>query len=94
MYSNQRKFSLKKDVVFQPMDDSAIIVSLASEEIYKLNLTGTEIVKLVEQKKSVQEIISLLENSFEVPLSDLKNEVNQLLVELQSAGLIEEISDQ
>jgi hypothetical protein len=94
MNSNQRKFNLKSDVVFQPMDDSAIIVSLASEEIYKLNLTGTEIVKLVEQKKSVQEIISILEDSFEAPLSDLEKEVSQLLDELSSAGLIEEISGQ
>lgn len=94
MHTNQRKFFLKTDVVFQPMDDSAIIVSLESEEIYKLNLTGTEIVKLVEKKKSVEEIISILETSFQVRISDLKKEVNQLLDELQSAGLIEEILDQ
>ena len=94
MHNRQKKFRLIPDVVFQPMDDSAIIVSLKSEEIYKLNLTGTEIVKLVEQKKSVDEMITILEKTFEVHPSELLNEVDLLLKELQAAGLIEEISDQ
>ena len=76
------------------MDDDAIIVSLNSEEIYKLNHTGTQIVKLIEEQKSVEEIIDTLKKIFETDVTDLGTEVMQLLNNLQKANLIEEISSQ
>ena len=87
-------YRLRSDVVFQPMDDDAIIVSLNSEEIYKLNHTGTQIVKLIEEQKSVPEIIDALKKIFKIDVTDLTTEVMQLLNELQKANLIEEISNQ
>ena len=73
------------------MDDSAIIVSLNSEEIYKLNSTGTKIVELVEKGKSVQEIITMLGEIYEIKEAELEKEITELMNELQSAGLIEAI---
>jgi len=84
---------MKADVVFQPMDDSAIIVSLNSEEIYKLNSTGTTIAELISKEKSVQEILTSLEATYEINPAQLEEEVNQLITELHSAGLIEEIQN-
>ena len=94
MSASPKTYRLKPDVVFQPMDDDAIIVSLNSEEIYKLNQTGTQIVKLIEEQKSVPEIIDALKKIFKIDVIDLTTEVMQLLNELQKANLIEEISNQ
>lgn len=94
MTDDTRKFKINPDVVFQPMDDEAIIVSLNSEEIYKLNLTGSEIVKLLEKAISVPEILAKLIEQFVVERIDLADEVNQLLDQLLAAGLIQEVSDQ
>ena len=85
-------YQLKPDVVFQPMDDEAIIVSLNSEEIFKLNLTGVEIVKLIEAKSPLTEILTQLTKRFDVEEQDFANDVTELLDQLLEAGLIEEIS--
>lgn len=77
------------DVVFQPMDDSAIIVSLKSEEIYKLNSTGMIIAELVAKEKSLQEMITILSENYDVQEAELKNEILVLIEELITAGLVE-----
>lgn len=91
MSTNPKSYILKSDVVFQPMEEESIIVSLNSEEIFKLNTTGTQIVKLIEEKKSVQEIIDDLVKKFKIDVKEIELEVSRLLIELQKAGLIEEI---
>ena len=93
MANGLRKYKIHPDVVFQPMDDEAIIVSLGSEDIYKLNLTGTEIVKLLEKAITVPDILDKLVEQFVVDKVDLTKEVNQLLEQLLAAGLIQEITE-
>jgi len=86
------KFQLKPDAVFQPMDDEAIIVSLDSEEIFKLNLTSTEIVRLIEADLTLEQILTRLQEQFDVAAEVLEAEVIQLLDQLLEAALIEESS--
>ncbi len=90
MIDMQKKFNLKSDVVFQPMDENAIIVSLNSEDIYKLNETGTQIVELIAKEKSFQEIIQHLEETYQIERDELAKEIDDLLNDLLSANLIEE----
>jgi hypothetical protein len=92
MFDRHKNYKLKADVVFQPMDDSAIIVSLNSEDIFKLNATGTQIVSLIVKDKSFEEIITVLKVSYIIAAVDLIKEVNELIDDLFSAGLIEEVS--
>jgi hypothetical protein len=92
MLDRHKNYKLKTDVVFQPMDDSAIIVSLNSEDIFKLNATGTQIVSLIVKDKSFEEIITVLKESYDIEAVDLIKEVNELIDDLFSAGLIEEVS--
>ena len=94
MNNHPQYYKLKSDVVYQPMDDNAIIVSLNSEEIYKLNATGTQIVQLIAEEKSIQEIIKILEETYTLEKINIEKEVLELIQELFSAGLIEEISIQ
>ena len=91
MINHQKIYKLKPDVVFQPMDENAIIVSLNSEEIYKLNETGKQVVDLIAKEKSVREILTALKNTYEIDINELEKEISQLLEELFSAGLIEDV---
>jgi len=90
MDPKQKKYRMKTDVVFQPMDDSAIIVSLNSEEIYKLNSTGTTIAELISKGNSLQDILTSLEETYDIDPHQLEREVDELIQGLSAAGLIEE----
>ena len=92
MVDEIRKYKINPDVVFQPMDDEAIIVSLNSEEIYKLNLTGAEIVKLIEANTPLSEILTILAKQFDVEEQQFEQDVLELLDQLLKAGLIEEVN--
>jgi hypothetical protein len=94
MNDHPQYYKLNPDVVFQPMDDNAIIVSLNSEEIYKLNATGTQIVKLISEEKSIQDIITTLKETYTIENIDLEKEVAELIHELCSASLIEAVRNQ
>jgi len=91
MINHQKIYKLKPDVVFQPMDENAIIVSLNSEEIYKLNETGTKVVDLITKEMSVREILTVLEATYEIDTNKLQKEITHLLEELFAAGLIEDV---
>ncbi|MBN2045298.1 MAG: PqqD family protein [Anaerolineales bacterium] len=91
MTTSEKIYQLKPDAVFQPLDDEAIIVSLNSEEIFKLNLPGMEILKLVEAKVPLAEILTVLAKRFDVAGQEFEQDVVELLDQLLKAGLIEEV---
>ncbi len=73
-------------------DDVAEIgtsIILYSGKIHSLNILGTEIWKLCDGK-TVGEIISELQKSFDVDEAVLKEDVNEFLATMKGEGLINE----
>ena len=90
-----REEDLYKEEAYKGLDagdDVAEIgtsIILYSGKMHSLNVLGTEIWKLCDGK-SVDEIVSELQKSFEVDETVLKDDVNEFLATMKEEGLINE----
>jgi hypothetical protein len=76
------------DVVHQRVGEEVVLVHLETNQIYALNETGARFWELLSQGKTRPEIESLLLDEFEVEPSELAQEIDALLSELESVDAV------
>lgn len=76
------------DVVFRVLGDGAVLVNLASNEIFELNGTGAAIWNHLSLGVSPDDVVPQLMSSFEVDQVTAEQAVAAFVSELTSAGLI------
>jgi hypothetical protein len=86
---NQRVFVPHKDVIARDMGGGSVLVHLGTNRIYETNATGARVWELVQEGRSRNEILAQLEAEFEVGEETLAKELDELLEQLSSEGLIE-----
>ena len=77
------------DVVWRRVQDSGVLVDLRTNQIYELNETGTRVWELMSEGQSIASVLDQLRSEYEVESSDTQSEVEHLVEELESAGLLE-----
>lgn len=75
-------------IVFKRLDQRMVLVRLATNQIFELNDTGARIWELLEAGADEDEILERLATEFDVAPDRLRRDMDTLLGELQSAGLI------
>jgi hypothetical protein len=80
----------KADVISRPFGDAAVLVDLASNQVYELNRTGYRIWELLEQPLDRKTIGDRLQQEFDVDRAQLETQVGELLEELRRQNLIVE----
>ena len=83
----------KRDVICRPFGDAAVLVDLASNQVFELNRTGYRIWELLEQARDRGAIADALRQEFDVERVQLETEVDALLEELRRQNLIVEGND-
>jgi len=81
-------YSLNPDVVFKRLEDRMVLVDLKSNQIFELNSTGARVWELLQEGVSVDTLIDRLEAEFEADPATLRTEIESLLSDLLSEGLI------
>jgi hypothetical protein len=76
------------DVVFRVLGDGAVLVNLSSNEIFELNGTGAAVWSMVEQGRSVDDIVANLVSRFDVDDATARQECDRLMADLQTRGLL------
>ena len=84
----QQRFALCPDIVFQEFADEALLLNLKTEMIYQLNVTGTRIVSLISQGKSLQQITHSLLDEFDATPEQVDCEVRELITTLMAQHLL------
>ena len=82
-------FSIPDEVMFQNVNDEAVLLDLASEHYFGLDEVGTRIWTLLSEQKAAGQIVDELLQEFEVERADLEGDVHELLSQLLDAGLIQ-----
>ena len=83
-----------EDVVARRIDDEMVIVPLAAGmgdlegDLYTLNLTGQAIWRKLDGRLTLRQVAGLLATEFNVPLSELENDVLEFACELVQRGLL------
>lgn len=79
-----------EEALFQDVNGEIVILDLNSEEYFGLNELGSRIWKLLEEEKSVQEVIDQLEQEYDAPGKVITQDLNTLLDTLLEKQLLVE----
>ena len=85
-----KNYTLSSEVVFQEVAGECVLLDLRTEEYFGLDEVGTMIWQSLADGQSVDIIIPRLLETYEVDEATLRGDVDSLLNELQSSGLIVE----
>lgn len=76
------------DLAARVIEGQAFIINTKTSVLHELDETGTFIWKLIERKKSRQDIVSALVSEFEVSEQQAGLDLDEFLNELEQKGLI------
>ena len=76
------------EVIMKRLDEAAILVNIATNRIFELNETGTRVWELLDQGLDVDRIAPHLVGEFDVEDARAASEVKNLLLRLQTEGLL------
>jgi hypothetical protein len=77
-------------VLSRRLGDEVVLVHLDTNEIYALNETGARFWELLGRTRDRVKVEAALRAEFDVADRELSNEVDRLIAELASLGLIED----
>ena len=80
---------ISPDVLTQEVSGETVLLELKSETYFGLDEVGTRIWQLLKKKGDVQFVLEHLLNEYDVDKETLQKDLNDLLRELESSGLIE-----
>ena len=84
----EQKVSISSEVLFQEVSGETVLLDLASESYFGLDVVGTRVWGLLESGTSVGDMLDVLLDEYEVERDVLEKDVGELLEKLQEAGLI------
>ncbi|PKN61457.1 MAG: PqqD family protein [Deltaproteobacteria bacterium HGW-Deltaproteobacteria-15] len=88
-YSGSTTIVAAKEQVFSELQGEAVILNLKSEAYHGLNGVGSRIWSLIQVPRTIDEIIGLLLEEYDVEMEPCRRELIGFLRELKAAGLIE-----
>jgi hypothetical protein len=79
---------LNPDVEFRRLGERMVLVHLSSNQVFELNSTGARVWELLEEGVGKEQLLKILTDEFEVGPEQLRQDVDDLIRDLKSAGLI------
>lgn len=88
MVSLENKFIRNNDIAWRVIDGEALVVSPKDSLIYPLNDVGTRIWELLDGKRTVSDIASIICGEFEGDGKAVQDDVMDFIEDLSKAGLV------
>lgn len=89
MKAKDIRFQVHQDVIFTEVEgDESVLLHLGTGIYYGLDEVGTALWKLLEQGKTNKEITVHLLSEYEVSEAQLRQDLQQIISELQQENLI------
>lgn len=85
---NAKYPTLHPQVAMQKVDGSAVIVLADSGEVLVFNETGTRILEMIDGKRNVSEVASLIESEYEVSAEEARQDLEAFLQTLVAANAL------
>jgi len=82
------RYSPHPDVVFKRLEDRMVLFHVATNRVFEFNDTAARVWELLQNGITGDALIDRLTDEFEVDPTTLRNEIEALLAELVSQGLI------
>jgi hypothetical protein len=88
-----RPFTIDPEVSFQKVEGATVIVHLGTGRIHHTNATGCRIWELVEEGRSPEDMLRLLEAEFDSPPGRLRRELTTFLSQLRSESILHQAGE-
>ena len=88
MVSLENKFIRNNDIAWRVIDGEALVVSPKDSLIYPLNDVGARIWELLDGKRTVSDIASVICGEFEGDGKAIQDDVMDFIENLSKAGLV------
>jgi len=84
-----RTYTVHDDVTFQKLDDETVVVHLGSGKIHHTNATGSRVWELLQEGRSVGEMIRTLQSEFEASPAEIERDLGVFLEMLERENVVE-----
>ncbi len=79
---------VSSDVIFQQLDNEAVLLSTQSEMFFGLDSVGTQIWQLLEQYCEMRTLVQALLEKYEVRQEELEKQLLEFVRKLHAKGLV------
>ncbi|MBU2977715.1 PqqD family protein [Alteromonas sp. C1M14] len=86
-------YKLKDDVLAQTVVDEMVILEPTGGEYFTVNGVGTQMIALLEQGKTDEEVVAAMTATFDVSESEVRDDYHALIKQLLLQGLVEEVTN-
>lgn len=84
------KYKVIDHIVFREMEGESIAINLDKGTYYTMNIVGTRMWQLLQEKYSLPEIAQMIESEYDVPLTQVEADLKSFIEDLQENGLVEQ----
>jgi hypothetical protein len=84
------RMTVPETVVVRAVGDEVVLLDLAAGEYFGLDAVGARVWELLDCGKSLEEVVTVLLDEFDVTEIELRADVIALVSELVSRGLLEQ----
>jgi len=89
----KRSIKIQPDVLSQTVDNEVVLLDLKHELYFGLNEVGARLWQLALDGHDLEEIYSIIGNEYEVEADTLKQDLDQLIAELEKTDLVRVIEE-
>lgn len=93
MFGEKTKLLCSKNVVSQEIDGETVLLDMDGENYFGLNTVGTRIWQLLKEPRTPQEIFSSLILEYDVESDQLLEDLNEIIGQLLTNGLITKLRE-
>lgn len=83
-----RSLKINPDVLFQRLENDAVLLHMKNDRFYNLNRTGTRLWELLSEGQDLVHIQEQMLKEFDVEPAALQKEIKDLIVSLQKEDLV------
>ena len=80
--------TISSDVLYQELEDEAVLLSLTNEQYYGMNDVGRHMWTLLREHKDVDTVVGQLQRHYDADEATLRQDLMQLIDQWQAEGLV------
>ena len=82
------KVTKSEEVLYQPLDDGAVMLNLNNEQYYGLGDVGARLWQLLDEHADLELVVTAMLEEYDVEEGVLRTDLAKFLDELQDVGLL------
>lgn len=88
MANKHPSYTQNKDIIGSPIDDEMVMMDVDKGSYFGLNSMGSEIWNLIEEPKTIQQLVNTLTDEYEISQNECETEVTKFIEALVDVNLV------